>query len=120
WIGLGALQRAGDRETFAAAFELLGQPTPEEAKSPRWRWARDLLWSRLATPLSAAADADLPLRARHLRWKRPDLDAIRLAEILAARGQRPQARALLQSVVRQTENEQSLRRLQQAIERLSR
>jgi hypothetical protein len=118
WIGLGALHRAGDRDTFAAAFELLGQPTVAEAESRRWRVARDRLWSKLATPVSSATDADLPLLARHLRWKRPDLDAIRLAEVLAARGQGSQARALLQEVVGETENAQSLRRLQKAIERL--
>ncbi len=120
WIGLGALHRAGDRDTFAAAFELLGRPTVEEAKSPRWRYARDLLWSKLATPVSSAREAELPLLVRHLRWKRPDLDAIRLADVLADRDQRPQARALLQEVVGQAEDAQSLRRLQKAIERLGR
>ncbi len=118
WAGLGALHRAGSRAAFADAFTLLGEPTEEASRGERWRRARDLLWSKLGTPAATASDEELRLLARHLRWRRPDVDAIRIAEALAQRGRSEEARALLQRAVSQSEDEQALRRLQKAIERL--
>jgi hypothetical protein len=120
WAGLGALHRAGDRKDFAAAFEVLGVPNGEAEREPRWRRARDLLWSKLGTPIDAAGQAELGLLALHLRWKRPDIDAIRLAEAFTKHGEGERARGLLQDVVASTDHPQALRRLQKAMERLGR
>ena len=117
---LGAVFRAGDRDLFRRAYNILPDPGKGEENSRTVRRNRDYLWARTVNNLRSATDADLVLLARNLRWKRPDLDGIRLAEELARRDRAGEARALLNSLKTQARDEQARKRLEKALQRLRR
>jgi hypothetical protein len=117
---IGAAFRVGSDVVFRALYRALPAPDPDRPHDSELLDQRDLLWSRLGADLHAIDDFDLGLLQVNLRWKRPDLDALRVADELARRGHRRQALSLLQELAGRTENAQSLGRLQQAIERLER
>ncbi|MCK4871864.1 MAG: hypothetical protein KAS72_03970 [Phycisphaerales bacterium] len=131
WSGLGAAFRAGDRAMCRRLYIIIIAPdgpiitptptsilTAEQARSPSTRWARDLLWSKLGSDLHAASETDLALLQLNLREKRPELDAIRLANELARRGRKADAIALLTVLRQRITDAQQRQRIDRAIARL--